>query len=149
MNIEYIDITSYRGISSNAEHYYAKVAVFDSKTYECFIAGEHPYTFDEELLFYPNREQAIQLCRKDNEMSCYKIPTAISEEQIEDMMKRGTIRFPNVLEVVRQARKQYPNAILKFYMYGYERKFASYLDSLNKYDKETVSEIIELLKDIK
>ena len=66
-----------------------------------------------------------------------------------DMMKRGTIRFPIVLEVVRQARKQYPNAILKFYMYGYERNFAIYLDALNKYDKETVSEIIELLKDIK
>ena len=147
MNIEYIDITSYRGISSNAEHYYAKAATFNDKTYQCFISGEHPYTFDEELLFYPNREQAIQLCKKDNQMAFYE--TAISEEQIEDMMKRGTIRFPSVLEVVRQARKQYPNAILKFYMYGYERKFASYLDALNKYDKETVNEIVELLKDIK
>lgn len=147
MNVEYIDITSYRGISSNAEHYYAKVAVFDDRTYECFIAGEHPYTFDKELLFYPDREQAIQLCKKDNKMAFYEI--AVSEEQIEDMMKNGTIRFPNVLEVVRQARKQYPNAILKFYMYGYERNFAIYLDKLNKWDKETVSEIIDLLKDIK
>ena len=147
MNIEYIDITSYRGISSNAEHYYAKVAVFDNETYECFITDEHPYTFDKDLLFYPDREQAIELCTKDNQMGFYSI--AVSEEQIDRIMKEGTIRFPNVLEVVRQARKQYPNAILKFYMYGNSQKFASYLDGMEKYDEKAVNEIVELLKDIK
>lgn len=149
MRVEYINITSYRGISSNAEHYYAAIATMQEDSYAAFIDGEHPYSFDTELKFFPDREQAITLCKKDNQMIYGIKAPEITEDQIWQMQYDGTIRFPSILEIVRTARKNYPHSILCFYIAGNQRAFANYLNRLQEADAGKVTEIINLLKSVK
>lgn len=149
MNIEYINITSYRGISSDAEHYYAKRHVQDKDDYDAFLEQEKPYSFNEDLRFYPDRQQAIELCKKDNQMLYGIHAPEISESQIKNMMADGTIRFPSVLDVVKTARAQFPDAILCLYFHESKKMLLDYLNRLLQAKSPVLDEIITLLKEIK
>ena len=140
MDIQFINITTYRGISSNAEHYYARLATDATKVQESFMEGFEIYSFSEDLLFFPEREQAVELCRKENSMR--GIDSVVSEEQIEKMMDEGTIRFLSVFDVVETARKKFPGSVLVFLMNGTKKEFIKYLQSLIDHKKD------ELLKKI-
>lgn len=149
MNIEYINITSYRGISSNADHYYAKYHAPNEDDFDAFIDGERPHSFDTDLKFYPDRQQAVELCRKDNQMLYGVHAPEITESQVENMMADGTIRFPSILEVIKTARKKFPNAILCIYLHRSHTAFADYLNKLLQAKSPVLDEIITLLKEIK
>ena len=91
MDIQYINISSFRGISSEAEHYYAKFVPEERKrdVAESIFEGGNPTIHcSKNLLFYPTREQAIDLIKKDNriEGQFHKEPTenAIAEYMEED-----------------------------------------------------------------
>jgi hypothetical protein len=147
MDIQFINITSYRGISSNAEHYYARVATDVKAVNRCFVesdSGCYPHLCDQDMIFYPNQEYAIELCKKDNQL--FLNYHGVTETQISDMMTRGTIRFPSVLDIIKQARKTYPNSILCFYFQNNRKAFFSYLNSLIENDKATLEEICKLLE---
>ena len=146
MKIEFIDITSYRGISSNAEHFYASRIVPDKNTYESFYTDHKPYGNKEELLFFPDTQQAAALAAKDNYMLAVK--GTVTNAQIEKLKKEGTIRFPSILEIIKQARKRFPDSYLSFTLYGSKKAFCSYIESLQEKSPETVKEIDSLLKNV-
>ena len=134
MKIKFIDITTYRGISSEAEHFYAKIA---RPGYAAdMVAFDFGTTFDtccrdyggEDLRFFPTRKQAEKYAEKDH--PSYLVRTIGEEELnkrrkwlIEDLLEDGTIRFPSVLDIIKAAREKYPDALLYFTFCGSHKEF--------------------------
>lgn len=151
MNFEFINITSYRGISSDAEHFYAKRATDPAKVQESLLDGSGlesmSYWCDENVKFMPDREQAEQLCSKDNKMACGTQAEShpVTEEQIREMMQNGTIRFPSMEALLRQVRKNYPNAVLCFSIHSSRKAFTNWLNGLYEIDKEKLQRILEII----
>lgn len=124
MHIQFIDITSYKGISTNAEHYYAKVSKEDYNT-DC-VALSYGWNFEDcsgdlfgrELRYYPNTTTAKEYSKKDfpgdKERQDYN--TSI-------LIKEGTVRFPSVIEILKTARKEYPDAVLYVTFHGSHKEF--------------------------
>ena len=131
MDYQFIDITSYRGISSNAEHWYAKIGT-PELTQENLLFGLSEksnsgvsYVNGEELKYYPNLDEAIEIYKKDNgqkdELNEW------DKERIKDILNNGTIRFPSVLSIVLTAKNKFPHSILCFSICGYQQEFARYM----------------------
>lgn len=134
MHIEFIDITTYRGISSEAEHFYAKVSrpnynadmvALDIGTNFQTCSGD---IGGEALRFFPTREQAEKYAEKDYPAA---LKYTIGEEEmnrrrrwlVEELLENGTIRFPSAIEVIKGARKKFPDAVLYFTFCGSHKEF--------------------------
>ena len=129
MDIVFINITTYTGISSNAEHYYARVARNDHVIEGLDEMASMQYLADDvngkELKFFPDKYQARALCEKDNRMVAAYPETIrpVTDRQVNSMMKSGTIRFPSVASILRQAHEEFPYAYLYCTMQGNRRLF--------------------------
>lgn len=147
MEIQLISITTYRGISSDAEHFYAKAAkreqVEESLMFNSVSKLESICSniYDgEELKFFPDRIEAIDMCKKDNQMmwNGKGAIKPITEEQIWEMQNNGTIRFPSVLSVIKTARKKWPEAVLFFTLQHSRERFLKCCLKDGKLDPEIV-----------
>ncbi len=72
MQIEFIDITSFRGLSSEAEHFYASIGV-PSWTQEMLLTDRDcrpnagvSFINTEKLRYFPSTEEARAMWEKDN-----------------------------------------------------------------------------------
>lgn len=129
MEIQLINIETYMGMSSNAEHFYAKVV--KQEDIEDVIAFENAsarleslcdYRSTEELRYFPTKEEAEIYAKKD--FPDYD-RTMNDEErwrrrvvEVGDLLEYGTIRFPSVLSIVKTARERWPAACLYFTFRG-------------------------------
>lgn len=152
MDIQFIDITSYRGISSNAEHYYAKVGdpkdvqenavvslSFDLGSGVCFISKN-------DLKYYPTQYEAEKMWEKDNG-SYINDPSVASlkSTSISILQKEGTIRFPSILSIVKEAKKKFPDSILCFSIRGSRKEFVKYMQNLYDNNRKLLDEILEII----
>lgn len=152
MNIEYINITSYIGISSNAEHFYAKVGI-PYKVQE-YIATSQSYSGEngvdfvngKELRYYPSKSEARNLWKKDNEWDTRPFVIAHKEDDIKDLQEYGTIRFPSIASIVKAAKRDFPDSVICFCINGSRKDFAKYMERLLEKDKETLNEILDTLE---
>lgn len=148
MEIQFIDITSYRGISSDAEHYYAKLgeisymqenllvqASCEANTGISFVNGE-------ELRYFPSPEEARAMWEKDHGRDKRELVQKWKEDDILDLQESGTIRFPSILSIVKRAREMFPSAVLCFSMCGSRKAFATYMMKL---PEEKAIEIIKIV----
>lgn len=143
MDIQYINISSFRGISSEAEHYYAKFVPEERKrdVAESIFEGGNPTIHcSKNLLFYPTREQAIDLIKKDNriEGQFHKEPT---ENVIAKYMEDGTYRFPSILDIIKEARKMFPGSILCFALQESMDAFRKYWMRMYEAGEETKAQV--------
>ena len=142
MDVQFIDITSFMGVSSNAEHFYAKVGKPE-------YAQEH-YLFDlgckpesgvlfngQNLRYYPSEEEAVALFKKDN----WGKP--VDMDSVMMLQEDGTIRFPSILSIVKAAKKEFPNSVLCFSISGSRKMFTKYLQSLKGITEE-ITKILEV-----
>ena len=150
MQIEFFNITSYCGISSNAEHFYVKH--LDAKYLEETLqftmtdrleelAGET----GEELRYIPTKEEAESIARKDypdydRTLTPEKRET-FREITIGDLLETGTTRFPSVMRIIREVRRQFPDAVLYFMVYGSRKDFIKWRIA----QKDNQKELDELL----
>ena len=142
MDVQFIDITSFMGVSSNAEHYYAKVGKPEyTQEHYLFDLGCKPESgvlFNgRNLRYYPSEEEAVALYKKDNwgkpvDMDC-----------VMELQEEGTIRFPSILSIVKAAKKEFPNSVLCFSISGSRKMFTKYLQSL-KGIAEEITKILEV-----
>ena len=153
MDIQFIDITSYRGISSNAEHFYAKVGK-PEHTQEIYLinsiceVNEGVWFQDgEHLLFYPTKEEATQLWEKDNKWDKDEFVIKHKEDSIMEMVEDGTYRFPSIIEVVKAAKKKFPDSLLCFSLEHSREEFARWLFKCyeNEKTKAYAVEILDII----
>lgn len=151
MEIQFINITSFRGTSSNAEHYYARYAenAYDVQQalLESYEGQIYQHSHDKDLLFFPGKEDAEKLCLKDNRM-CWGADVnvhPVTPAQVELMMKEGTIRFPSIEAIIRQARHKWPEAVLIFSLYGSNKRFRNWMVNTYENDKKAGEEVFEAI----
>ena len=135
------NITSYIGISADAEHYYCKYEVFDNQVE--FLNHVHSYDEvavygDKELRYYPTEGEALAMVKKD-------CGDKISYMQVADYINHGTIRFPDIHSITRELHKQFPdseiviaeNESVKEYMNSYlHEEYYILFDELTKEQQE-------------
>ena len=149
MDIQFINITSFIGISSNAEHFYATVG--DPKYLQenlLTIVGMDmssgvSFNDNHKVKYHPNEQEAIQLWQKDHGHDKNPVTLKWKEDTIKEYMEDGTYRFPSVLAVVRRARELFPKSILCFSMNSSRNQFAKYITKLYENNKKLADEIIE------
>ena len=154
MQIEFIDITTYAGISSEAEHYYAKIG-YNNIHQEMLLTDSlcKPnsgifYINGKSLIYFPKREEAEQMWEKDHRWEKNKPEIAKHmEDDILDSMENGTQRFPSILEIIRAARKKFPKTMLCFSFQGSVSEFTKRIIKQCQKDKEYETEIASLIKD--
>jgi hypothetical protein len=150
MQIEFFNITSYCGISSNAEHFYVKH--LDAKYLEETLqftmtdrleelAGET----GEELRYIPTKEEAESIARKDypdydRTLTPEKRET-FREITIGDLLETGTTRFPSVMRIIREVRRQFPDAVLYFMAHGSRKDFKKWCMAQTR-DQEELEELL-------
>ena len=151
MDYQFIDITSYRGISSNAEHFYARIGSPDYAQENmitmltCEPTTGQSFVNGKELRYYPTEQEAEEMWKKDNHSLPGDFPLALKRDQIEDMMEYGTIRFPSILAIIKKARELFPESVLCFSMHGSRKEFVKYIQSLEKEDRRTLEEIFDTI----
>lgn len=148
MDIQFIDITSFIGISSDAEHYYAKIGepkyLQEDYLFYADCKPNNGVMFTKDLHYYPNRDEAKAMVEKDNSPEMLKqFGPDFMEHRIDDYVINGTIRFPSILEVIKAAREYFPDSTLCFSIRGSMNEFVKYMHSLS--DDKT-EEICKLLK---
>ena len=149
MHFQFIDITSFRHVSSEAEHFYAKVGKpeLTQENYlflvECEVNSGVSFANEEDLRYYPTENEALKMWEKDNRGQ--QDAKTWKDNAVKDYMEKGTIRFPSVLSIIEAARKKFPNSIICFSMFGSRKQFAKYLFLLEKSDKETFEKIVKTI----
>lgn len=149
MDIQFIDITTFRGVSSEAEHFYAKVGnPEDLQEFLITSPMERPnmgvYFINEHHMRYmPTYDEAKALYLKDHWEKRHKELDAFDEDQILEMVEDGVGRFPSVLSVVETAKKMFPESILCFSISGSQKEFAKWMQ--RNEDSEQVHKIIKLI----
>lgn len=135
MEIQLINITSYIGISAEAEHFYAKVAnpgrhLAETLSFENSGADlEHicGYHCNEALRYFPTKEEAEAYAKKDypdyDRTMDDETRKRCREVAIGDLLEYGTIRFPSLLSVIKTAREKWPSAYLYFTLEGCRKSF--------------------------
>lgn len=150
MDIQFINITSYIRISSNAEHFYARVGKPDytQENYltmlSCDVCSGVVFPSEGELRFFPNREQAEDLWEKDYGFDKSQTDT-LKEDIIAELQEDGTIRFPSVIEIIQVSRKKFPNSILCFSMNGTRKEFARFVYAMDKKEPGFADKITALI----
>ena len=151
MDYQFIDITSYRGISSNAEHFYAKIGSPDYvqeellTTLSCEPTTGQVYVHGKELRYNPSEQEAEDMWKKDNQFLPGTYTSSLKRDQIKELMEHGTIRFPSILAIIKRAREMFPESILCFSFNGSRKEFVKYIMSLAKSNKDTLENIFEIL----
>lgn len=154
MQIEFINITTYAGISSEAEHYYAKIG-YNNMHQEMLLTDSHCkpdsgifYINGKSLIYFPTRKEAEQMWEKDHRWEKDKLEIARHKEgEILDFMEDGTQRFPSILEIIRAARKKFPKTMLCFSFQGSVSEFTKRIKKLCQNDKEYETEIENLINE--
>ena len=150
MEIQFIDISSFRGISYGAEHYYAKL--LDTKDFEALLMGADKLenlcgSTGEEMKFIPTEEEARAMAAGDYPNTDLSLTPekreAFREIAEGDYLEYGTRRFPSILRIVQETRKRFPNAVLYFMIYGSRKDFLTYLKKcLDKGDNEILKLLV-------
>ncbi len=144
MEIQFINITSFRGISVGAVHYYAKV--LDTRYFDELLMGTDKLEnlcgrSGEEMRYTPTKEEAKAMAvadYPDTDLTLTPEKMELFREIAEgDYLEYGTTRFPSILRIAQEARKRFPNAVLYFMLYGSRKDFQAYLKiMMDKGDKE-------------
>ena len=138
MDIQFINITSYIGVSSNAEHFYARVGApkCTQENYvtmiDCDMASGVNFPSEGELRFFPDAKQAEALWKKDYGYETEKSPLNRKDDIVAELQEDGTIRFPSVVEIIKTARKRFPDSLLCLSMNGSRKEFAKYVFRMDK-----------------
>lgn len=150
MQIEFINITTYKGISSDAEHFYASVGKPDM-VQEFLLTDpvskpESGVFFGSEdlLRHFPSPEEAEAMWQKDHGHD--RVTDKWHDEQVQSIVKDGTIRFPSILTIVRAARGRFPDAKLCFCFRGSRKEFVRILQFEMQKHPELMDEIEDLIK---
>ena len=108
MEVIIANITSYIGISSDAEHYYCKYEKVNTVELLDRLYNYHRLSVygSNELKYYPTQEEALMLVRKDN----YGRSTDTDEYKATWYMEDGTIRFPSAHAITNELHKKFPDA---------------------------------------
>ena len=152
MKLEFIDITSYIGISSEAEHYYATVG--DPKYVQenyvtmvgCDVTSGVTFMNQRKLRYFPSREEAEKLWQKDNGFSRDPFTIAHKADTIADLMEDGTARFPSIISIVKKAKEEFPDSVLCFSLNGNRNEFVRYLKKLDDRKVESIDDIVTILE---
>ena len=148
MQIEFFDITSFRGISSNAEHFYAKhldgsymeEMLWSTDRLEQLRGGT-----GEDFRYIPARDEAEAMARKDYPASDQTLDgknrTIFRETAIRDLLEKGTGRFPTIMRIIEEARRRYPDAVLHFTLFGSRKEFIKWCTA----DKSRFAKAVKLL----
>ena len=151
MDYQFIDITSYRGVSSTAVHFYAKIGN-PNQTQEnlitmmsCEPGTGQSFVTAKNLRFFPSKQEALEMWKIDNHILPGNYPESRKQEAIEDMMEDGTIRFPSILAIVKKARELFPESVLCFSICGSRKEFVKYIQKLAEKDKKTLNEILDII----
>jgi len=158
MEIQFIDISTYQGICSDADHFYANVGEVNIKEYQeslvtssmhdmtsfvCFSTGE-------ELKYFPTEEEARALWQKDHGFDKSPEVLKYKEDAIARLQEEGTIRFPNIKSIVKAAVEKFPGTAICFSFRGDRKSFAKLIlrmyESKNEKMKGEAIEILGLLK---
>jgi hypothetical protein len=157
MEIQFIDISSYQGISAGAEHFYAKVGEVNPKDYQesLVTSSLHNMTsfvhfvHGEELRYFPSEKEARDLWQKDHGFDKRHETLKYKEDEIEEYLEFGTIRFPDIKSIVKAAIEKFPNSVICFSFNGDRNTFAKIFlkmyESKNEKLREEAKEIISLL----
>ena len=147
MDIQFIDITSFRGISSDAEHFYAKIGkVKNSQEYLLTmpvmtdICDGVSFTNEPHLRYYPDEREARRLWEKDNGHTRQDLIVIRKEKAIAELQEDGTIRFPSILSIVKRARELFPDSLLVFSFCKSRKQFVKLL---SRHDEKTIMEILK------
>ena len=151
MKLTFINITSYRGISSNAEHFYAKVARPDYNGK--YLVIDYGWSLDacsddfkgEELRYIPDEATAREMAKKDfGRDRSYTEAERIQliEHTTADILEYGTTRFPSVEEILREARRRYQDS---FFYVTYHRSHRDFLKYFCCRDGKENKEVTSLL----
>lgn len=153
MDIEYINITTYKGISSDADHFYAKIGsvgyLQENLISDLACKPESGIVFSilNELRYFPSKKEAEVLWMKDygwDEKNNNKIH---HDFYIQDIVEKGTIRFPSVLSIVQTARKRYPDSVLCFLFQGSRKAFIEkFVKPYIERPSELVNELISIME---
>lgn len=153
MDIEYINITTYKGISSDADHFYATIGSIgylqENLIVEFACKPESGVVFLSlnELRYYPSKKEAEELWMKDFGRGMKKDDKAHHEFYIQDVVEKGTIRFPSVLSIVQTVRKKYPNSVLCFLFQGSRKAFIEkFVKPFSERPNELVDELISIME---
>lgn len=150
MEVQFINITTYKGISSDADHYYGRVGdARDLQEYYLFNIACKPdegvlYVGDgKDLRHFPSREEATELFFKDNADKQGKPLSEFDKKRIDAMVRGGVPRFPSVISLVRAARKEFPDATLCFSYQGSRTEFAKLLARDNELAEQVTEEFFK------
>ena len=130
MKIQFIDITTYQGLSSNAEHFYASVGT--TKYIQEALLTDLSNKINEGVLFskgtqlryYPTADEAEIMWKKDHIGDVDNRALEWHDTEVKAIQKDGTIRFPTITSVIRAARKMFPNTVLCFSFHGSVTEFS-------------------------
>ena len=149
MDIQFINITSFIGISANAVHYYAKL--LDTKYLEEYLmdTNEMDNLCDgtgEEMRYTPTEDEARAMAAADYpDMDLTLTPEkrkAFREIAEGDYLEYGTTRFPSILRIIQETRKRFPDSALFFTLYGSRKSF---MKAISKDIKDPESGMLRLL----
>jgi len=150
MQIEFINITTFKGISSDAEHFYASVGKPDM-VQECLLtdSGSKPesgvfFGSEDMLRHFPSEEEAEAIWQKDHGHG--RLTDKWHDEQVQSIVKDGTIRFPSIFAVIRAARKRFPDSKLCFCFRGSRKEFVRILEYEIQKHPKLMDEIEDLIK---
>lgn len=152
MQIEFIDITSFRGLSSEAEHFYAAIGE-PSWVQEALLSdpGCTPnrgvnFINTKKLRHYPSREEAEAMWEKDNHWNQNPFVKEHREDTILDLMEDGTQRFPSIETIIKAARKKFPDSYLCFSFSGSVKEFNRlFVKTLGEKKSELSDEMVSLI----
>lgn len=149
MDYQFINITTFRGVSSEAEHFYATIGEPKHAQENLLtMAGASPETGvmfvnGKNLLYMPSYDEAKDIYLKDHYNVRNRDLNASDEDFIMEMVEDGTPRFPSILAVVEAARKKFPESVLCFCMSESSNEFRKWIIRNEK--SEQVKKILDLL----
>lgn len=153
MDIEYINITTYKGISSNADHFYATIGSIGYLQenlivdFACKPESGVMFSTLDELRYYPSKKEAEELWMKDYGWDVKSNDKVHHDFYIQDVVEKGTIRFPSVLSIVQTVRKKYPNSVLCFLFQGSRKAFIEkFVEPFSERPNELVKELISIME---
>jgi hypothetical protein len=151
MEIQFVDITSYRGISSDAEHFYARVGApkdvqeFYITCMDCDVNAGVYFHDERQLRYFPTEEEARSLWQKDHGFDKREITLKYKEDDIADLVETGTIRFPSIEAIIKKAKEEFPDAVICFSISGSRKEFVKWFIRTAEGDQAKEKEILKTL----
>ena len=115
MEIQFVDITSYRGISSDAEHFYARVGApkdvqeFYITCMDCDVNAGVYFHDERQLRYFPTEEEARSLWQKDHGFDKREITLKYKEDDIADLFlelatNEAQLKYPTYYAIARDGK---------------------------------------------